>query len=137
MIIELTSFSFPQTALGRARELAQFELFCHLPRIHRYARFVFQSLKEGSLHGNNIIDRRERKVTVSLCWPGETTPTFCDVPSFSAITLQRLRESQSEPRRRKSHSRAPRRKFPCPNSMELSSIKRRGEKARFRWTLSK
>lgn len=138
MIVELTSFSYLQSALGRARELAQFELFCHLSRIHRQRQICFPKSEGGKPTWQQYHRPPGTKSDgFGRCWPGETTPTFCDVPSFCATTLQRLQESRSEPRRQKSHSRAPRRKFPCSNSMELSAIKRRDEHERFRYSFSK
>lgn len=138
MIVELTSFSFLQSASGRARELAQFELFCHLPRIRRQRQICFPKSEGGKSTWQQYHRPPGAKSDGSVgAGRAKQLLHFGTSPLFSATTLQRLQEPQSEPRRRKSHSGAPRRKFPCSNSMELSAVKRGGEQARFRWGFSK
>lgn len=55
------ALNFLQSALRRARQLTQDELFCHLPRIHRQYPICFPKSGEQSRRDANIIVRRDKK----------------------------------------------------------------------------
>lgn len=76
-IIQLTTLSVLQSASERAGELAQFELFCHLPRICRQCQICFP--KSGGAKPTWQLYHRPpggESDGFSRCSPGRTNPTF-------------------------------------------------------------